>query len=51
MLSEGKIIEGPFWPEPIEIKKVENYGDYVHIVGSTDGKEKQLSRLDDFGVE
>ena len=35
MLKEGEIIEGPFWPEPIEIKKVENYGDYLHIVGAT----------------
>jgi len=35
MLKEGEIIEGPFWPEPIEVKKVENYGDYLHIVGGT----------------
>lgn len=35
MLKEGEIIEGPFWPEPIEIKKIENYGDYLHIVGAT----------------
>ena len=34
MLNEGNIIEGPFWPEPIEVKKIENYGDYIHIIGA-----------------
>jgi len=34
MLKEGNIIEGSFWPEPIEVKKVENYGGYIHIIGA-----------------
>ena len=35
MLKEGEIVEGPFWPEPVEVKKVENYIEYIHIVGAT----------------
>ncbi len=35
MLKEGMIIEGPFWPEPIEIKKAEEFGDRIHIIGAT----------------
>ena len=35
MINEGMTIEGPFWPEPIEIKKVEEFGNHVHIIGVT----------------
>lgn len=34
-LTEGAVVEGPWWPEPVEIKKVEDYGEYLHIVGAT----------------
>ena len=30
MISEGVIIEGPFWPEPVGINKAEDVGDRVH---------------------
>ncbi len=45
MLKEGNIIEGLFWPEPIEIKKIENYGDYIHIVGSTVYSNTHIDQL------
>ncbi len=35
MIKEGIVIEGPFWPEPIELKKVEEFGDRIHIIGAT----------------
>jgi SNF2 family DNA or RNA helicase len=35
MFDEGTVIEGPFWPEPIEVKKVDTVGDRVHIIGAT----------------
>jgi len=35
VIKEGMIIEGPFWPEPIEIKKIEEFGDLIHIIGAT----------------
>ncbi len=35
MIREGTIIEGPFWPEPVEIKKVDQLGTHIHIVGAT----------------
>ena len=34
-LKKGDIIQGPLWPEPVEIKFIENAGDYIHIVGIT----------------
>ena len=33
-LKEGAIIEGPKWPDPVEIKKIESFGDDVKIIGS-----------------
>jgi SNF2 family DNA or RNA helicase len=34
-LRPGIVITGSKWPEPVELKKVENEGSYIHIVGST----------------
>ena len=34
-IKQGSIIRGPQWPEPVEIKLVEEAGDYVHIIGAT----------------
>lgn len=39
------IIGGPKWPEPVEIKKVDYTGDYVHIVGSTTPSKLNNVRL------
>jgi len=33
--QKGTIIKGLNWPEPVEIKLIEDAGDYVHIVGAT----------------
>jgi len=35
MIKEGMVIEGPFWPEPVEIKKVAGFGERIHIIGAT----------------
>jgi len=35
MIQEGTTIEGPFWPEPVEVKKVEEFGGRVHLIGAT----------------
>ena len=35
IIKEGITVEGPFWPEPVEIKKIEEYGDRVRIIGAT----------------
>lgn len=44
-LKPGLIVTGPKWPEPIEIKKVENTGEYIHIVGSTTGTKQHVDQL------
>lgn len=33
-LKVGAIIEGPKWPDPVEIKKIEDFGEDVKIIGS-----------------
>lgn len=33
-LKIGTIIEGPKWPEPLEIKKIEHIESFIHIIGS-----------------
>jgi len=35
MIKEGSTVEGSFWPEPVEVKKVEEFGDRIHIIGAT----------------
>ncbi|MDW7973458.1 MAG: SNF2-related protein, partial [Thermodesulfovibrio sp.] len=35
MFKEGSIIEGPFWPEPVEVKRVQERSVGIHIIGST----------------
>jgi len=35
MIREGETVEGPFWPEPVEVKKVEEFGNRIRIIGAT----------------
>jgi len=35
MIKPGSIVRGHNWPEPVEVKLVEDSGDYIHIVGAT----------------
>src|SRR3972149_11978399 len=34
-IRHGSVVRGPNWPEPVEIKLIEEKGRYVHIVGAT----------------
>lgn len=34
-LEPGSIISGPRWPEPVEVKLVEDLGQYIRILGAT----------------
>jgi len=45
MIKEGIIVEGPFWPEPVEIKKVEEFSDRIHIIGATIYSNKHIDQL------
>ncbi|GAK55080.1 helicase domain protein [Candidatus Vecturithrix granuli] len=42
---QGTIITGPNWPEPVEIKLIEETGDYVHIVGATKHSRQHIDQL------
>jgi len=44
-MKEGSIIEGPFWPEPVEIKKIEKIGEYIHIIGASIHSKSFIEQL------
>jgi len=44
-LKIGTIIKGKRWKEPIEIKKIDEVGDYVHILGSTIHSGSHIDQL------
>lgn len=44
-IRKGTIIKGPNWPEPVEIKLIEEAGDYVHIVGATKSTHQHIDQL------
>jgi SNF2 family DNA or RNA helicase len=44
-IQPGTIIQGPQWPEPVEIKLIEEAGDYVHIVGATVRTRQHIDQI------
>ncbi len=44
-LKEGLVLEGPFWHEPVEIKSVEYFQDYIRIVGATVESKTYVDQL------
>ncbi len=44
-IKENSIAEGPFWPEPVEVKKVEDLGDELHIIGTTLNSRQYVEQL------
>jgi superfamily II DNA or RNA helicase len=45
MIKEGMVIEGPFWPEPVEIKKADEIGNRIHIIGATIYSNTHIDQL------
>ncbi|MDP3622687.1 MAG: helicase-related protein [Methanobacteriaceae archaeon] len=45
MIREGAIVQGPLWPEPIEIKKVAEIGERVHIIGATIHSNQHIDQI------
>ncbi len=44
-IKAGHIVQGPRWPEPVDVKLVEDWGDYVHLVGATTGSGEHIDQL------
>lgn len=44
-IKVGIIITGSKWPEPVEIKRVDYNGDYIHIVGATTLSNHHIDQL------
>ena len=45
MIKEGTIIEGPLWPEPVEVKKIDEFAGRIHIVGATIYSKTHIDQL------
>lgn len=44
-IKSGDAIQSPRWPEPVEIKLVEDMGGYVRIVGATINSRTHVDQL------
>jgi len=44
-ISAGDVIRGSRWPEPVEVKLVEDLGEYVRLVGVTTGSGEHVDQL------
>jgi superfamily II DNA or RNA helicase len=45
MIKEGAVLEGPLWPEPIEIKVVKDVGGRILIIAATIYSNKLIEQL------
>ena len=44
-IKPGHVVQGPRWPEPVEVKLAEDLGGYVHLVGATTGSGEHVDQL------
>ena len=44
-IKQGSVIKGPNWPESVEIKLIEEAGEYVHIVGATTDSGAHIDQI------
>ena len=44
-IKPGHTVQGPRWPEPVDVKLVEDLGDYIHLVGATTGSGEHVDQL------
>ena len=45
MISEGSIIRGPFWDEPVKVEKIEEIGNYIRISGYTVKTKRYINQI------
>ncbi len=45
MIEKGSIIKSSNWPEPVEVKLIEEFGEYYHLIGST---TQSNTHIDDY---
>ncbi|MBC8420109.1 MAG: DUF3883 domain-containing protein [Desulfobacterales bacterium] len=44
-IKPGSVVKGPLWPEPVEVKFVEEMGGYLHIVGATSVSRDHIDQI------
>jgi superfamily II DNA or RNA helicase len=44
-IRPGSIVKGPNWPEPVEMKLIEEVGKYVHVVGATTLSRQHIDQM------
>ncbi len=45
MISEGNLVRGPFWSEPVRVEKIDTIGDYLRIIGCTVSSRQHVDHL------
>ncbi|MEM4523448.1 MAG: helicase-related protein, partial [Nitrososphaeria archaeon] len=45
MIKEGAIVKGYYWSEPVEVKKVEEIGQYIRVIGVTIYSQNHVDQL------
>lgn len=45
MINVGSIIKGPFWNEPVKVKKIEEIDDHIYVLGSTIYSKQLVDQL------
>ena len=45
IIKPGTIIRGPNWPEPVEIKQIEEMDTYFRIIGSTTLSNRHVDQI------
>ena len=44
-IRPGQVVQGPRWPQPVEVKLVEELGEYIRLVGATTGTATHVDQL------
>lgn len=44
-IKKGSIIQGPRWPEPVKVDLVEDFNDYIHIIGSLLNSQTHIDQM------
>lgn len=45
MIREGAVVQGPLWPEPVEIKKITQIDERINIVGATIHSNQHIDQI------
>ena len=44
-IKPGDLVKGPFWDEPVLVSRVEQFGDYIQLIGLTKNTQRGINQL------